>query len=107
MSYSEEPSRNGNYEQPAQSFSSMTGSLQGPSLDSLDKRVTALEEKVGISKPVIGPDGKPVEPKKGYFGWGILGMGGGKSRRRSGVRKGRKTKFNVAKRSNRVLHNKR
>lgn len=38
---------------------------------------------------------------------GPFGLWGGKSRRKSRIRKGRKTKFNVAKRSHRVLHHKR
>jgi hypothetical protein len=102
-------------QEPQGQMMSMFGSNSQVTLESLDQRVKMLEEKVGTSKsgfslwplskapePVLGPDGKPVEPKK----WGFLGFGG-KSRRISGVRKGRKTKLNVAKRSNRVLNNKR
>lgn len=50
---------------------------------------------------------KYVKPPKNMWNPRNWFFSGGKSRRRSGVRKGRKTKFNVAKRSNRVLHNKR
>jgi hypothetical protein len=80
------------------------GTTSAPSsfLSSISSYFTRKPVDQSTPQPVLGPDGKPVESKK----WGFLGFGG-KSRRKSRVGKRRKTKLNVAKRSNRVLNNKR
>lgn len=120
MNYPEEQPRE-NYGQPArfaQSLTSMSPNSGSSTNEGVQGNISSLpsgEElsaKYGASSDNIKMkvldilEIKYVKPPKNMWDprtW----FSGGKSRKRSGVRKGRKTKFNVAKRSNRVLHNKR